>query len=219
MMAFVDIHPQNLSEFVRRPQMSVSVSSADSLSTSLVAGLRDGNDEAWRRLVDIYAPLVRIWYRYAGVGEDRIADILQEVFLAVHRSIGKFSARDDSTGFRGWVWMITRNKIRDHFRNQSQPANPVGGSTVWQQIQEVEAPNRPVDAPSQPSDTAALLHRALAYVKVEFRDQTWDAFWRTTVLCEATDRVAEEFGNSAAAVRQSRSRVLRRLRQQLGDVP
>ena len=198
--------------------MSVSVNSADSSSTRLVTGLRDGSDEAWRRLVDIYAPLVRIWCRYAGVGEDRIADILQDVFLAVHRSIAKFSARDDSTGFRGWVWMITKNKIQDHFRHQSQSANPVGGSTAWQQFHEVEAPHLPVDAPSQPSDTAALLHRALAYVKVEFRDQTWNAFWRTTVLCEATDSVAEEFGISSAAVRQARSRVLRRLRQQLGDV-
>jgi len=108
--------------------MSVSVGSADSSSTSLVAGLRDGSDEAWRRLVDIYAPLVRIWCHYGGVVENRIADILQEVFLAVHRSIDKFSARDDSMGFRGWVWMITRNKIRDHFRTPPQPANSVGGS-------------------------------------------------------------------------------------------
>jgi RNA polymerase sigma-70 factor (ECF subfamily) len=116
------------------------------------------------------------------------------------------------------MWMITKNKIRDHFRNQPQPANPVGGSTAWQQMHEVAAPPLPAEAPSQPSDTAALLHRALAYVKVEFRDQTWNAFWRTTVLCEATDTVAEEFGISSAAVRQARSRVLRRLRQQLGDV-
>ena len=38
------------------------------------------------------------------------------------------------------------------------------------------------------------------------------------VLGEATESVAEEFGISPAAVRQARSRVLRRLRQQLGDV-
>ncbi len=198
--------------------MPVSASSADRSSSSLIAGLRDGSDDAWERLVEIYAPLARIWCRYGGVREDRIADVLQEVFLAVHRSVDDFRPRADSNGFRGWVWMITRNKIRDHFRSQLQPADPVGGSTALQRINEVAAPLLPDEAPSQPSDTAAMLHRALAYVKVEFRDQTWNAFWRTTVLGEPTDSVAADFGISAAAVRQARSRVLRRLRQQLGDI-
>lgn len=205
--------------------MSVPVSSADSSSSTLVAGLRDGHDEAWRRLVDIYAPLVRIWCRYGGVSEDRIADVLQEVFLAVHRSIGTFTARDATHGFRGWIWTITRNKIRDHFRQLGRSAaDPVGGSTALHQLHALpdEAfPDEalPDEAPSQPSDTAALLRRALAYVKVEFRDQTWDVFWRTTVLGERTEVVAEAIGISPAAVRQAKSRVLRRLRQQLGDLP
>jgi RNA polymerase sigma-70 factor (ECF subfamily) len=198
--------------------MSVSISSADSSSTSLVAGLRAGNDEAWQRLVEIYAPLVRIWCRYGRVREDCMADILQDVFLAVHRSVNAFTPRDDSSGFRGWIWKITKNKIHDHFRTLGQSADAVGGSAALQRMHEVVSPLLPDEAPSQPSDTAALLHRALAFVKVEFRDQTWDAFWRTTVLGEPTETVAEDFGISASAVRQARSRVLRRLRQQLGDI-
>jgi len=198
--------------------MSLSVSSADSSSTSLVAGLHDGNDEAWVRMVDIYAPLVRVWCVYGGIREDRIADVLQEVFLAVHRNVRTFEARAESSGFRGWVWKITRNKINDHFRTQRKSVDPIGGSTAFQRIQEFADPLLADEAPSQPSDTAALLHRALAFVKVEFRDQTWDAFWRTTVLAEATASVATELGVTQAAVRQARSRVLRRLRQQLGDI-
>ena len=75
----------------------------------------------------------------------------------------------------------------------------------------------PEDAPSRPSDTASLLHRGLEMVKVDFKPVTWDAFWRATVLGQPTEQIAEELGLSAASVRQAKSRVLRRLREQLGD--
>ncbi|MEZ6101764.1 MAG: hypothetical protein R3E01_22750 [Pirellulaceae bacterium] len=47
---------------------------------------------------------------------------------------------------------------------------------------------------------------------------TWDAFWRTAVLGQATADVADELGMTAAAVRKAKSRTLQRLRRQLGDI-
>ena len=182
-------------------------------------GLRVGSSEAWERMVDLYGPLVRSWCLYSGVGRDKIADILQEVFLAVHRSADRFEPRESSAGFRGWIWMITKNKIRDHYRALGAGPNGVGGSTALDYIHHVADPELSVDEPSQASDTAGLLHRALAMVKVEFREHTWEAFWRATVLGQPNDVIAEDLNLSLASVRQAKSRVLRRLRQQLGDMP
>ncbi|MEO1527392.1 MAG: sigma-70 family RNA polymerase sigma factor [Planctomycetota bacterium] len=187
-------------------------------SLSLAEGLRHGDAAAWDRMVELYAPLARSWCLYSGVSADRVGDILQEVFLSVHRSIRQFEPRDGSSGFRGWVWQITRNKIRDHFRRENGQPVGRGGSSVADAINQFPDPTLPDDPPSQPSDTAALLHRALNMVKVEFRATTWDAFWRGTVLGQHTDQIAEELQLSPAAVRQAKSRVLRRLRQQLGDL-
>ena len=99
----------------------------------------------------------------------------------------------------------------------------MGGSAAlghFQQLADPQLadPQLPDDAPSQPSDTASLLHRALAMVRVDFQTTTWDAFWRATVLGQSTDQIAEDLAISPASVRQAKSRVLRRLRQQLGDI-
>ncbi len=197
---------------------SASSMGSSPASLSLVGGLRCGSDDAWTRMVDLYAPLVRSWCLYSGVPEHQIHDILQEVFLSIHRSVDRFEPRESTHGFRGWVWMITKNKIRDHFRHAAGEPHAMGGSDALGHFQQLVAPELPDDAPSQPSDTATLLHRALAMVRVEFRTASWDAFWRATVLGQSTDRIANELGISQASVRQSKSRVLRRLRQQLGDI-
>ena len=42
-------------------------------------------------------------------------------------------------------------------------------------------------------------------------------FWQTVVEDRAADAVAAQFGVSTAAVRKARSRVLRRLKQEVGD--
>ena len=116
------------------------------------------------------------------------------------------------------MWTITKNKIRDHFRTAGDQPQAAGGSTAHHLLHQVAEPELSEDAPSQPSDTASLLHRAMAMVRVEFHAATWDAFWRATVLGQPTSLIAEELGISAASVRQAKSRVLRRLRQQLGDL-
>jgi RNA polymerase sigma-70 factor (ECF subfamily) len=73
------------------------------------------------------------------------------------------------------------------------------------------------DDPTDDVQLAQLMRRAMEQVESEFEAQTWRAFWRSVIDAIPTEMVAEELGASAAAVRQSRSRVLRRLRQQLGD--
>ena len=195
-----------------------SSSEPSSSSLSLILGLRDGSDDAWRKLVDLYAPLVRNWCLYSGVAEHVISDIIQEVFVSVHRSIAKFEPRKSTSGFRGWVWTITRNKIRDHFRIAKTQATPKGGSVTHRQIQSLPDPILPDDAPSEPSDTVALLHRALDMIRVDFQEKTWNMFWRAAVLGHSTEQISEELDVLPATIRQAKSRVLRRLRQQLGDL-
>jgi len=58
----------------------------------------------------------------------------------------------------------------------------------------------------------------LEQVRAEFKPKTWKIFERTVVDQLPTDIVAKEFNVSAATVRKIRSRVLRRLRLQLGDL-
>lgn len=63
-----------------------------------------------------------------------------------------------------------------------------------------------------------VVARALKQIQSDFQASTWLAFWRVVIDGQSTAVVAEEMGLTAAAVRQAKSRVLRRLRQQLGDL-
>lgn len=62
-----------------------------------------------------------------------------------------------------------------------------------------------------------LVHRALEQVRTEFEPRSWQAFWRTTLDGLNVASVAEQLSMSSAAVRQHRSRILRRLREHLGE--
>jgi RNA polymerase sigma-70 factor (ECF subfamily) len=62
-----------------------------------------------------------------------------------------------------------------------------------------------------------LYRRALELVRAEFEPRTWDMFWQTVAEDRDAAAVAEQFGVSEAAVRKAKSRVLRRVKEEVGD--
>ncbi len=199
--------------------MSSAVSSSESSSgLSLAARVQEGSSHAWGELVELYGPLIESWCRQAGVEEAARADIGQEVFLAVHRGIASFNPSHPRATFRGWVWTITRNAVLQWWR-RNEPAG-AGGSTALARL--VAIPDPCVDAdwsgpPTDSTDMASLISRALDQIRPELEDHTWTAFWNTAILGHSATEVAEELGMTSMAVRQAKARVLRRLRRQLGD--
>lgn len=194
----------------------------ESSDLSLAMRLRAGSSDAWRELVDLYGPLVDSWCRRAGLSTEAArADVGQEVFLAVHRGISRFDPTRPRATFRGWLWVIAQNAILKWRRKHDLPP---GGSTAQARLAEIPArwdvnPGEvdTEDAPSTPDESAALLRRALDQIRPTIEPQTWEAFWQTAVLGRAAPDVAHELGLAPAAVRQAKSRTLRRLRRQLGE--
>lgn len=62
-----------------------------------------------------------------------------------------------------------------------------------------------------------VIGRALELIRRKFQERTWRAFWLTAVEDRALKEVAIELGMSPGAIRVAKSRVLRRLREELGD--
>ncbi|MCA9176733.1 MAG: sigma-70 family RNA polymerase sigma factor [Planctomycetales bacterium] len=182
---------------------------------TLAARLRDGSGGAWPDFVRLYGPLVDRWCRTAGVHPDAIPDVAQDVFLTAFRAIGRFDSQHPGATFRGWLWTVARSRIVEHHRRLAGHEPGQGGSTAQQRLQAIADPV-PLEEPTEPDQAAALLHRALGQIRGEFSEQTWDCFWRVTVLGHPTDVVAADHNVTPGAVRQAKSRVLRRLRRQLG---
>jgi RNA polymerase sigma-70 factor (ECF subfamily) len=162
----------------------------------------------------LYTPLVYRWGRQAGLQASDVADVVQEVFRSVATAIASFDQHHERKNFRGWLWTITRNKIRDHFRRVARSPAAVGGSTAYQKLQEL-ADGLPEELPETPGDDGGVTRRALEAIREEFEDRTWQAFWQATVDGRPTAEIAATLGMTAKAIRQAKYRVLRRLRIEL----
>ena len=199
---------------------TVDSGSNQGTSLSLLDRVRHDDSKAWCELVDLYAPLVASWCHRRGFDHADTADLLQNIFLSVARGLPGFRHSKEREGsFRAWLWTISRNKIIDRARKQQKnQERPVGGSSNLHKLSDVPEEQFPdEDEPTSSNDLHQLVHRALDQIRGSVAPQTWQAFWRTVVDGQSTDVVASELGMQPAAIRQSRSRVLRRLREQMGD--
>jgi RNA polymerase sigma-70 factor (ECF subfamily) len=195
--------------------------SAGSTSRSLLAAAREHHPAAWTRLVALYSPLVAAWCTRWGVARQDVLDVVQDVFTAVAANLERFRKERPGDTFRGWLATIARNKVHDYFRRNAGAPAAAGGTEAWLRISQVCDGH---SLKSESEDVAAeifseVLSRALESIRGEFQEQTWQAFWRTVVEGRAAIDVASELGMQARAVRVSKSRVLCRLRQELGDEP
>lgn len=193
--------------------------SVDSTSTSLLLRVRQNETEAWNQLVHLYGPLVYDWCRQQKLQPADAADVSQEVFRAVARSVAKFRHERPNDSFRGWLWTIARNKILDHFRSMTNREEARGGSEIVARLGAIPDEEPPTTAgPATAGVSSNPFRRAVELIRLEFEDRTWEAFWRVTIEQRATPEVAEELGISVNAVRKAKSRVLRRLREGFGDL-
>jgi RNA polymerase sigma-70 factor (ECF subfamily) len=184
-------------------------------SLTLLERARNRDQEAWQRLMRLYAPLVVSWCVRAGVQGQDADDVCQEVFQAVAAGLDGFRRDRPGDTFRGWLRGITRNKLLDHFRRRQNQAEAQGGTDAQRRLHQIAEQEWPEDSEE---DLGSLFRRALELVRGEFEERTWEAFWRVAVDGHAPADVAAELGVSPAAIRKAKSRVLHRLRQEIGDL-
>lgn len=180
---------------------------------TLLDRLRGAPDEStWGLLVRLYAPLLFHWARRCGVSEHDAADLVQEVFVILVKTLPTFDYHARAGKFRGWLRTLMLNKLRDRKRQEAradkaraqvavEPELPDGAEAFWEAEYQQE-----------------LARRALALMRAEFAETTWKACWETVVQGRTPDEVARELGISENAVYIAKCRVLRRLRQELAGL-
>jgi RNA polymerase sigma-70 factor (ECF subfamily) len=188
-------------------------------SRSLLERVQADDPAAWDRLVALYAPLVYRWCRRADLPDQEVADVFQDVFQAVAAHVSTFRRDRAGDTFRGWLRTITRNKVRDHFRRLGREPGGAGGTEA--QLRFARLPDAAADKGDSDEGRAdrGLFARAIDLLRGEFEERTWRAFWLTAVEDRAPADVAHDLGMSPGAVRVAKSRVLRRLREELGEAP
>lgn len=195
--------------------------SLPSLSSSLLVRVQEMQPDAWARMVDAFSPIIYRWARQSGLAANDSADVVQEVFTSIARRIHSFERQKQKGSFRSWLATITRNQIRDVFRRKQKQPDGRGGSTAMLDMMNVEMPGR--DALEESICVAdlesRLPQRILKIVQSECDEKTWQAFWLTTIEEQSASAVAENLGIGVASVYQAKSRILRRLRKRLDEIP
>ena len=189
-----------------------------SVGASLLVRLRAGQGGAWERLVGLYGQTVYVWCRGAGVSEADAADVSQEVFTAVARHIADFRCERPGDSFRGWLWTITRNKVRDHWRRHADEVQAAGGTTAQEVMNQLPEDGLVDTETSVEGEASDLYRRALELIRSEFEERTWKAFLMVTVEDRLPADVAAALGTTPGAIYIAKSRVLKRLRDEFGDL-
>ena len=208
------VQGQPFKSFPKTPHLVLST------SASLLDGLRAQNRDAWHAFVSLYAPLVIRWCHRHGLSEADVPDVAQEVFTRVSQSLPRFRKETPAHSFRGWLCRIAHDEIANFFRRRDSAMQAQGGSVLMSWLH--RQPNRPLAEPAGDEvcrEERFLFQQAVQAIRSEFSDHQWQIFWRATVDGVPAPAVANEFGATPAAVRQVKSRVLRRLREVVGEVP
>ncbi len=110
-----------------------------------------------------------------------------------------------------------RTQVLLHIRRNHGRPQAEGGSAAWQSLQALADP-LVVDEVDEHAEIGQLYHRAVEQVRGEFEERTWQAFWLTTIEGRLPGTLVDVLGMTPAAIRQAKSRVLRRLKQELGEL-
>ena len=185
-----------------------------STSTSLLQRACADDQLAWQRLCRLFGPSVYRAARKLGLGVEDAADIVQDVFTSVARSLARFDRSEPGSTFRGWLYVITRNKVRDRARMLSRRLETAPATDLQLDIN-LAADEVDDDFSDDVTETQRIVHRALEVIQIEFERSTWQAFHRVTVDGAKAAEVAVELSMSVGAVYQAKSRVVKRLRLEL----
>src|SRR5262245_53605682 len=182
-------------------------------STSLLARLRQPDaSEAWRRFVHLYTPLLYYWARSAGLPTHDAADLVQEVLVVLVKKLPEFSY-DPGKSFRGWLRTVALNKWRERCRRFTTRPDQAGESGL-----SGVAGDDPIAAFEEAEYRGQLVRQALEIMQAEFEPATWRACWEVVVSGRTAAEVAAELGVSIDVVYSAKSRVLRRLREELAGL-
>jgi RNA polymerase sigma-70 factor (ECF subfamily) len=181
--------------------------------TSLLAQLAGtAQPGPWSRFVELYTPLLLLWARRLGLHEHDASDLVQDLFAVLMVKLPLYR-RQPAHSFRAWLHTVLLNR----WRNQMRAARLVQAPGGQEALATVVDP-RPESDLEENEYRSHLAHRALQLIQRDFHEVTWKAFWQLVVEDRPAEAVAAELGVSVNAVYLARSRVLRRLREEFGEL-
>jgi len=183
-------------------------------SVSLLERLRTAPDEeAWRRLDDLYRPLIQSWVLRDPHLRDEADDVIQEVMQVLVQELPGFY-RQRGGSFRRWLRTVTAHRVLTHQRRRRKQPAVLGGPVEECPLAQLNNPHSEMSRRWDEEHDRYVLRRLLELVEPLFEPTTLAAFRRVVFDEVRPAQAAQELGLSVNAVLLAKSRVLSKLRQE-----
>lgn len=174
------------------------------------------DDSDWVRLQKIYLPMIRKWIARVPGLSDEMEDIAQEVMAVLSREIGQFERRREGS-FRAWLRQVVVFRMRSWRRSQRRrPA--LGLDLAEGFLDELADPNGDLAREWDLDHDRHVFAKLMAIIGPDFSPSTWEAFRLYALEGRDADDVARDLGMTRDAVTRAKSRILKRLRTEAGDL-
>jgi RNA polymerase sigma factor (sigma-70 family) len=175
--------------------------------------LCDSEDHAaWVEFVTLYEPVIYRLLRQHGLQDADARDVMQELLLAVSRSIDRWDPSKERGSFRGWLGRVARNLVINWLKQRGDRVVAAGDSDLQSMLGMLPAADEPDTVEFDRELRRTLFHRAGERVQGDVHRATWEAFWETAVVGTSPADAAMKLGMTIGAVRVAKCRVLARLR-------
>jgi RNA polymerase sigma-70 factor (ECF subfamily) len=168
-----------------------------------------GDETAWRRVVDAYAPRVFGLIRAQCGSVELAEEITQSTFCTIVARIGQYA---ELGRFESWLFRIAMNRLRDEMRRRKRQASPV----ETEALVGLAGAGEPASDERPAADEIQTLRAALE--RLSEADRRVIHLRHFAGLSFA--RIAETLGEPLGTVLARQHRALKKLRQILSeDVP
>src|SRR6185437_4205697 len=163
---------------------------------SLLDRLRTAPDEAsWRRLDDIYRPLIGRWLLHWQSLGGEAEDVVQDVLTVLVRELPGFE-RQRKGSFRSWLRTITAHRALAHHHSLQRQPQSVGAVLEACPLALLQDPNSELSRRWDEEHDQHVLRRLLELIEPMFEETTLAAFRRVVFDGIEAGRVADELGIS-----------------------
>ena len=163
---------------------------------SLLLRLRDSQDhEAWLEFVSLYEPVIYRLLRRHGLQDADAREVMQDLLMAVSRSIDRWDPAKERGSFRGWLRRVARNLVINWLKQRQRQVIAAGGSDLQAMLDMLPDDSGPETVEFDQELRRALFQRAAEQVRGEVQPATWQAFWETGIRRHFARRCRPEAGD------------------------
>ena len=175
---------------------------------------RGVDSESWNRLVELYAPLLKLWLARYQIQDADSQDLIQEVLMVVSRELPSFEHNEYTGAFRSWLRMILVNRLRGFWRARQYRPVATGDSDFKQQLDELADETSEISHLWDLQHDEYVMRQLIKSVQTKIAASTWKAFCLQLFDGASAGETAKELGISVDSAYAAKSRVLRMLRQE-----